>query len=165
MYILILQKQPKKMFVNNDTYKEVDIFDFDASYTSCGGNSKNGDQITFTLCQGDKVGVFNYGNESNEVISYKAFPVIKNDNTVEIRTFAFYQSGEVREVTNSKHTNVKMDYSFIGQYKIKDSQIILTKSGCKFTNKGNSYIEAFVSYDNNKENFGQIKIRIPITNS
>ncbi len=156
-------KTTKKMFVNKDTYKEIDVFDFDASHLSCGGNSNNNDMITFSLCKGDSIGVFDYGNESNEVISYKAYPVIKDEKTVELRTFAFYQSGEVREVTNSQYTNVKMDYSYIGLYKIKDSKITLSKDSYKFDDNANSYIEAYVSYDNFKENFGQIKVRIPVT--
>jgi hypothetical protein len=140
----------------------MDVFEFDSTHTSFATTSNRGGLITFSLCKGDDVGVFNYGNESNEVIAYKGFPVIKDDETVEIRTFAFYQSGEAREITNSQYTNVKMDYSFIGEYKIKDSKIILLKDGYKFTESGSEYVEAYVSYNNNRENFGQIKIRIPI---
>lgn len=143
--------------------KEYDVFDFDSSNTSFGTTSKAGGSISFSLCKGDKVGVFNYGSESNEIISYKAFPVIKNDNTVQIRTFAFYKSGEVTEVTNSVNTNVKMDYNFIGWYKIKDSKISLTKKGYKFSNSGQQYVECFVTYDNHTSSFGEIKVRIPIT--
>ena len=143
--------------------KEYDVFDFDSSHTSFGTTSKAGGSISFSLCKGDSVGVFNYGSESNEIISYKAFPVIKSDNTVQIRTFAFYKSGEVTEVTNSVNTTVKMDYNFVGWYKIKDSKITLTKSGYKFANSGSQYIECFVTHDNHTSSFGEIKVRIPVS--
>lgn len=143
--------------------KEFDVFEFDSSHTSFATSTKKGGTICFSLCKGDKVGVFNYGNESNEIVAYKAFPVIKDDKTVLIRTFAFYKSGEVTEVTNSVNTTVKMDYNFVGWYKIKDSQITLTKKDFKFTESGNRYIECFVTYDNHTDSCGEIKVRIPVT--
>ena len=155
-------KVTKKIYVNKNTYKEVDIFTFDSEKTSIKTSSEKGGQICFSFCSGDKVGVFNYGNDANEVIAYKAFPIIKDDKTVEIRTFAFYKSGEAREITNSQYTNIKMDYSFIGQYKIKDSKVVLTKDKLTFTNQSTQYIDVYVTYDNGKETYGQIKVRIPV---
>ena len=141
--------------------KEFDVFEFDASHTSFGANSSNG-TISFSLCKGESVGVFNYGSEANEVIAYKAFPVIIDDKTVQIRTFAFYKSGEVTEITNSVNTTVKMDYDFIGWYKIKDSKITLTKNNYSFTSESSRYIECYITYDNHTDSYGQIQVRIPI---
>lgn len=145
------------------TQKEYDVFEFDSSHTSHPTNSKNG-VITFSLGKGkDGVGVFNYGSESNEIIAYKAYPVIKSDKTVEIKTFAYYKSGEIIEITNSINTTVKMDYNFIGWYKIKDSKITLTKNNYKFDNNGSKYIECIVTYDNHTDSYGSIQVRIPIS--
>ena len=141
--------------------KEFDVFEFDSSHTSWSANSSNG-TIAFSLCQGDKFGVFNYGSEANEIVAYRAFPVVKSDKTVQIRTFAYYKSGEVVEVTNSVNTTVKMDYDFIGWYKIKDSQITLTKDNYKFANSGSKYVECVVTYDNHTDSYGSIQVRIPI---
>ena len=157
-----ITKNTKRVFADKKTYKEVDVFEFDSSNTSFATSSADGGLITFSLCTGDSIKIFNYGNEANEVIAYKSYPVIKADNTVEMRTFAYYQSGEVREISNSQYTTIKMDYAFIGQYKIKDSKIILTKDNYKFVEEGNSYIDVYVSYDDNKGGFGQIKVRIPV---
>lgn len=143
------------------TQREYEKFDFDASHTSLNVNSNNG-YICFSLCKGDSVGVFNYGNESNTIIAYKAYPVIMSDNTVQIRTFAFYKSGEVSEVTDSVNTTVKMDYDFIGWYKIKDSKITLTKKNYKFDNNGTKYIECLVTYNNHDDSYGSVTVRIPI---
>jgi hypothetical protein len=146
---------------NFGSQREFDVFEFDSSHTSFSTNSKNG-AISFSLSKGDSVGVFNYGSESNEVIAYKAFPVKESDNTVQIRTFAFYKSGEVTEITNSVNTTIKMDYDFIGWYKVKDSKITLTKSGYSFTDSSSRYIECYVTYDNHTDSYGQIQVRIPI---
>ena len=146
---------------NAFSQKEFEVFEFDSSNTSFPANSETG-TISFSLCKGDSVGIFNYGNESNEIIAYKAFPVIKDDKTVHIRTFAFYKSGEVTEITNSVNTTVKMDYNFIGWYKIKDSQITLTKKDFKFVNSGSRYIECYVTFDNHTDSQGEIKVRIPV---
>ncbi|MBQ7137068.1 MAG: hypothetical protein IJO43_03745 [Bacilli bacterium] len=154
----------KKTIVGSTGYvgqREYDVFEFDSSHTSIDANSSNG-QITFTLNKGDSVGVFNYGSESNEVIAYRAYPVIVNENTVKIRTFAFYKSGEVEEVTQSINTNIMMDYTYLGWYKIGDSKIIITKDGYKFDNNGTDYVECYVAYDNHTNSFGKIKVRIPI---
>jgi hypothetical protein len=147
---------------NLTSQREFDVFEFDSSHTSFPANSQNG-VLTFSLAKGDSVGVFNYGSESNEVIAYKAFPVLEADNTVQIRTFAFYKSGEVTEITNSVNTTIKMDYDFIGWYKIKDSKITLTKKGYAFTDSSPRYIECYVTYDNHTDSYGQIQVRIPIT--
>lgn len=154
----------KKTIVGQKTFtsqREFDVFEFDTSHTSFSSNSSNG-AISFSLSKGDSVGVFNYGSEANQVIAYKAFPVLESDHTVQIRTFAFYKSGEVTEVTNSVNTTVKMDYNFIGWYKIKDSKITLTKNGYQFADSGNRYIECYVTYDNHTDSYGQIQVRIPI---
>lgn len=141
---------------------EFDVFEFDSTHTSAATTSADGGMICFTLFKGDSVGVFNYGSKANEIISYKAFPVIEDDNTVRIRTFAFYKSGEVIEITNSKNTNLRMDYNFLGWYKIKNGKIELTKKGYHFTDEGSQYIECFVSYDNGKNVDASVKVRIPV---
>lgn len=147
---------------NMFSQKEFEVFEFDASNTSHPANSKNG-VISFSLCKGeDGVGVFNYGSESNEIIAYKAYPVVKSDKTVEIRTFAYYKSGEIIEITNSINTTVKMDYDFIGWYKIKDSKITLTKDNYKFDNNGSKYVECVVTFDNHTDSYGSVQVRIPI---
>ena len=143
--------------------KEYEVFEFDSSHTSFPADSKNG-TIAFSIAKDDKVGVFNYGNDANEIISYKAYPVIKDDKTVEIRTFAFYKSGEAKEITNSINTTIKMDYNYIGWYKIKDSKITLTKKDYKFNNSGNEFVECLVTYDNHTDSYGQITVRIPVSN-
>jgi hypothetical protein len=142
--------------------REFDVFEFDSSHTSFNCNSTNG-AISFSLSKGDSIGVFNYGSEANEVIAYKAFPVLVSDNTVQIRTFAFYKSGEVTEITNSVNTTIKMDYDFIGWYKIKDSKVTLTKSGYSFADSSSRYVECYVTYDNHTDSYGQIQVRIPIS--
>ena len=142
--------------------REYDVFEFDSSMTSFGATSDNA-VITFSLCKGDSFGIFNYGNQANEIIAYRAFPVIESDNKVQIRTFAYYKSGEVVEITNSVNTTVKMDMNYLGYYKIKDSTITLTKNGYAFTESNSTqFIECKVVYDNNTDNFGSIKVRIPI---
>lgn len=143
--------------------KEYEIFEFDATNTSVPATSENG-TITFSIAKEDKVGIFNYGNDANEIVSYKAYPVIKDDKTVEIRTFAFYKSGEVSEITNSINTTIKMDYNYIGWYKIKDSKITLTKENYKLDNNGNSFIDCIVTYDNHTDSYGQLTVRIPVSN-
>lgn len=55
-----------------------------------------------------------------------------------------------------------MDYNFIGWYKIKDSQITLTKKDFKFVNSGSRYIECYVTFDNHTDSQGEIKVRIPV---
>ena len=142
--------------------KEFEVFEFDSSHTSFKTNSKDG-VISFQMCEGEKFSTFNYGSESNEVIAYRAFPVITSDNKVQIRTFAYYKSGEVIEVTNSINTTVKMDYDFIGWYKIKNSEITLTKDGYKFSDSGSKYIECSVTYDNHTDSYGSVQVRIPIS--
>ncbi len=144
------------------TQKEYEVFEFDSSHTSFNTNSSEG-TITFTICEGEEFRVFNYGSKANENIAYRAFPVILSDKTVQIRTFAFYKNGEVVEVTNSINTTVKMNYNFIGWYKIKDSKITLTKDNYKFDNNGEKYIECVVTYDNHTDSFGSVQVRIPIS--
>ena len=140
--------------------REYDVFTFESN-TSCRGIDKDTD-ITFVLCKGNSADVVNFDNEVSEIIAYKAYPVIQSDNTVLIRTFAYYKSGEVVEITNSVNTTVKMDYDFIGWYKIKDSNVILTKNNIKFDNDGTRYVECYVSYNNRTDSHGTIQVRIPI---
>ncbi len=141
---------------------EYEVFEFDASHTSFAVTSADRGVVCFTLFKGNSVGVFNYGNKANEVVAYKAFPVINDDGTVFIRTFAFYKSGEVIEITKSLNTNVKMDYNYLGWYKFKDGKLTLTKKGYQFSDDGMQYIECYVSYNNSKNENGQIKVRIPV---
>lgn len=142
---------------------EYDVFEFDSTHTSIPTTSNDGGMICFTLFKGDSVGVFNYGSQANEIVSYKAFPVVEDEKTVRIRMFAFYKSGEVIEITNSKNANLKVDYNFLGWYKIKDGKIQLTKRGYSFADSGTQYIECFVSYDNGQNVSSSVKVRIPVT--
>lgn len=162
IYIEITKKTVEKLYSFNQV-KEVDVFEFDTSHTSMPASSKNGDFITFTVTKnGDKIGVLNYSNPSNEIINIKAFPVIKDNKTVTVRTFAYYKSGEVQELTNSKNLFIKMNYNFLGEYKIKNSTITLTKDGYRFDNSGTNYIECYIAYDDANINNSEIKLRIPI---
>jgi hypothetical protein len=142
--------------------REYDVFEFDSSMTSFEATSEDA-VITFSLCKCDSFGIFNYGNQANEIVAYRAFPVIESNNKVQIRTFAYYKSGEVVEITNSVNTTVKMDMNYLGYYKIKDSTITLTKNGYSFVDSnGTQFIECKVVYDNNTDSFGSIQVRIPI---
>lgn len=140
--------------------REYDIFTFE-SHTSYTGTSSDSD-VTFVLAKGDAADVVNYDNEVSEIIAFKAYPVIQSDKTVLIRTFAYYKSGEVVEITNSVNTTVNMDYDFIGWYKIKNSTVTLTKDNYKFDNSGKKYIECYVAYNNKTDSHGAIQVRIPI---
>ena len=158
-----IKKETIEGYVSNFRKAEFDVFKFDASNTSFQVSSKDGGSISFSVPKQDgSIGVFNYGSESNEVTSYKAFPIIENNKTVKIRTFAFYKSGEVVEITNFKCTNIQMDYNFIGKYKISNSKIQLTDKKYKFVKSGNDFIDCYVAYDNLKNNYGKIKVRIPV---
>ena len=155
-------KKVVKTSYKNGKKREVECFTFDSSRTSFNTNSEEGCICFVKYKGGTDVGVLNYDVQTNEVLCYRAFPVYVDDTTISIRTFAFYKSGRVVEVTDMAYTNLVMDYSFMSRYKIKGSSIIL-QNGYKVANESSTYIDCYVSYEGPFGQDGKVLVRVPVS--
>lgn len=155
-------KKVTKTSYKNGKKREIEYFTFDSSHTSFNTNSEDGVICFVKYKGGTDVGMINYDVQTNEVLCYRAFPVYVDDTTINIRTFAFYKSGKVVEVTDMAYTNLVMDYSFMTMYKIKGSSIIL-KNGYKVDNESPNYIDCYVSYEGPYGQDGKVLVRIAVS--
>ena len=82
-------------------------------------------------------------------------------NTATVRLFGTYNSGEIFDITNEKDTHLEMDYSYLGQYKIKDNKITLLDENKQFTNENTGeYIEFTVVHSTKESRRGETRCRL-----
>lgn len=151
-------------YIGNYKYEEDYMFKYDSYSTSFGASSEDGGSIKFVFITDDGGITYLDSSESRtkSIISCNAKYTI-DDNTATVRLFGTYNSGEIYDITNEDGTHLEMDYSYLGQYKIKENKIILLDKNKHFTEKNTGeYIEFVVVHSTKESRRGETRCRLYI---
>lgn len=151
-------------YIGNYKYEEDYMFKYDSYSTSFRASSEDGGSIKFVFITDDGGITYLDSSESRtkSIISCNAKYTI-DDNTATVRLFGTYNSGEIYDITNEDGTHLEMDYSYLGQYKIKENKIILLDKNKHFTEKNTGeYIEFVVVHSTKESRRGETRCRLYI---
>lgn len=151
-------------YIGNYKYEEDYMFKYDSHSTSFGASSEDGGSIKFVFITDDGGITYLDSSESRtkSIISCNAKYTI-DDNAATVRLFGTYNSGEIYDITNEDGTHLEMDYSYLGQYKIKENKIILLDKNKHFTEKNTGeYIEFVVVHSTKESRRGETRCRLYI---
>lgn len=152
-------------YYSNSTKDKCDYeyFTFDTSKTSVSCTDKTG-SISFTVCKGDDYEIITNldKSSSSEIIAYKTFAVeTEKDNEVLLKTYAFYKSGMVKDITDKQGINLSMDMAYLDYYHIKGSKLILDDNYV-LAQDSDQYIECYVSFDDGNSIYNKMRVRIGV---
>ncbi|MBP3338166.1 MAG: hypothetical protein J6L69_02030 [Lachnospiraceae bacterium] len=149
-------------YIGNYKFGESYKYNFDSNQTSFQTSTEDGGTLKFVFVNDNGKMQYMDSSESRmkNIISCNAKYTMEG-NTATVRLFGTYNSGEIFDITNEKDTHLEMDYSYIGQYKIKDNKIILLDENKQFTNENTGeYIEFTVVHSTKESRRGETRCRL-----
>ncbi len=153
-------------YIGNYKFGERYMFNYNSNQTSFQTTTEDGGVIRFVYVEDN--GKIKYIDSSQSrkksIISCNAKYTMEG-NTATVRLFGTYNSGEIYDITNEGDTHLQMDYSYLGQYKIKDDKVILLDKNKQFTDKNTGeYIEFIVVHSTKESKRGETRCRLYIEN-
>ncbi len=164
--VYIELKKCEAVYYNDYTKNKsiYEYFTYDTSALSVKYTNENS-TLSFTKLDGDDIELISVhrNDPMTEIISVKAFAMAPEDgsNEIQIRTFAFYKSGMVREITDYSDTCLSMEMSHLGDYSISGSKIILSDKYV-YDENGTEYVDCYVTYNDGDTNYNKLRVRVNV---